>query len=455
MRVNNEVEYTVSMKDLITGKIKAATAETNKLQAAVGGVKSSFNAIAGPLGLGISVAGIVSFGKSVVESLKNYEYFSASLRTLMHGDVETAKTLETQLVSLAAKTPFSLVDVQDATKQLLAYGFAAGDVTKNISMLGDVASALKIPFSDIAYLYGTLKTQGRAYTRDIMQFTNRGIPIIHELAKQYGVADSAIQKMVEDGKVGFPQVEKAFKSMTSEGGMFFNMMSEQSKTVGGQLSNLGDNWEQLKVNIGKSQTGLIASTVKWANEMLSATSKIFFPELYKEQLKQEIVAQYGTEEGDYVSELATILKTKNKNLTEVQAQMKAAQLEENRIKFAMIDAVNKKAEIENGYLPNAEKNKRLLTVNRDIERLKGQQQKVKELLNPAKKDNVTTTTSSIDPIKASAPKATQINITFGKLIEKQIVEVQNAGSNFVNRVGDETAQALLNALNDVNRIAAQ
>jgi hypothetical protein len=233
------------------------------------------------------------------------------------------------------------------------------------------------------------------------------------------------------------------------------MMEEQSKTVGGQLSNLDENWKQLEVNIGESQTGLIASTVKWANEMLSATSKIFFPELYKEQLKQEIVAQYGTEEGDYVSELATILKTKNKNLTEVQAQLKAAQLEESRIKFAMIDAVNKKAEIENGYLPNAEKNKRLLTVNRDIERLKGQQQKVKELLNPAKKDDKTTITSSIDPIKASAPKATQINITFGKLIEKQIVEVQNAGSNFVNRVGDETAQALLNALNDVNRIAAQ
>jgi len=85
----------------------------------------------------------------------------------------------------------------------------------------------------------------------------------------------------------------------------------------------------------------------------------------------------------------------------------------------------------------------------------------KALLSSKNKGSVTaasvasTTSSSMDAVKASAPKATQINITFKNLIEKQIVEVQNAGSNFVNRVGDATSQALLNALNDVNRIGAQ
>ena len=272
---NTGVEYQLSVKDLFTSKINKATSSTEKLNNVVSTTQRSLSGLAGAFGVGVGVAGIVSFGKSVVDSLVNYEYFSASLRTLMKGDALAAKALEGQLVSLAAKTPFSLVEIQDATKQLLAYGFAGGEVTKNISMLGDVASSLKIPFSDIAYLYGTLKTQGIAYSRDINQFTTRGIPITKELAKQFGVAEESIMGMVTEGKVGFSEVEKAFQSMTSEGGMFFDMMKQQTETVGGQISAMGDNWEQLKVNIGKSQTGIISGTVSFMNTLVDSISYYF------------------------------------------------------------------------------------------------------------------------------------------------------------------------------------
>ena len=272
---NNSVEYILSLKDKFSSGIKSATSNTEKLNGAVNQAQRSISGLGGALGIGLGAAGIVSFGREVVKSLVNYEYFSSSLRTLMHGDAQAAKALENQLVETAKTTPFSLVEVQDATKQLLAYGFSAGKVVENIRMLGDVASALKIPFGDIAYLYGTLKTQGRAFAKDIYQFTGRGIPIVKELAKQFGVADSEVMTLVTDGKVGFKEIEKAFQSMTAEGGMFFNMMAEQTKTTGGQLSMLGDSYEQLKVNIGKSQTGIIASTVKWANEFVSKMSDAF------------------------------------------------------------------------------------------------------------------------------------------------------------------------------------
>jgi tape measure domain-containing protein len=288
---NNSVEYLLSLKDKFSSGIKSATTNTEKLNGAVNQAQKSISGLGAALGVGLGAAGIVSFGKAVVDSLVNYQYFSSSLRTLMNGDAEAAKALETQLVALAKTTPFSLVEIQDATKQLLAYGFAAGKVTKNIKMLGDVASALKIPFGDIAYLYGTLKTQGRAFAKDINQFTGRGIPIVAELAKQFGVAESEIMKMVEEGKVGFKEVEKAFQSMTAEGGMFFNMMAEQTKTVGGQISALGDSYEQLKVNIGKSQDGIIASTVSFADRLVATLSKAF------SESNQEFdnFAKYGAE----------------------------------------------------------------------------------------------------------------------------------------------------------------
>lgn len=221
----------------------------------------------------LSVGAVVSFGKAVIDSLANYQKFHASLKTLLQGNVEMTNALETQLVNLAKSTPFSLTDVQEGTTKLLAYGFQAGKITEELTRIGNVAAGVGAPLNDIIYLYGTLRTQGIAYTKDINQFTGRGIPITRELAKQLGVTEDKIKSLAEKGKIGFKDIEKAFKSMTAEGGQFFNMMEEQSKTVGGQISALGDSWEQLQVNIGKSQTGIIASTVNFFNDFVSSLNK--------------------------------------------------------------------------------------------------------------------------------------------------------------------------------------
>jgi tape measure domain-containing protein len=273
-KMNKELQYKLTLKDFFSNKLKDAAGKTKVLDGNVGKLKNSLSGLKSAVA-GIAIGGaIVGFGKQVIESLKNYEYFSASLRTLMYGDVQMARSLEGQLVSLAATTPFSLREVQDGSKQLLAYGFEAGNVTSTMRMLGDVAAGVGSGLNDVAYLYGTLRTQGIAYTRDINQFTNRGIPILKELAKVLGVTENKVKGLVEEGKVGFKEVEKAFKNMTSAGGQFFNLMEAQSKTVGGRLSNFGDTWEQLRVNIGKSQTGIIASTVSWAEKMLSKLTDV-------------------------------------------------------------------------------------------------------------------------------------------------------------------------------------
>ena len=125
----------------------------------------------------------------------------------------------------------------------------------------------------MVYLYGTLKTQGRAFTKDINQFTTAGINLLPQLAKQFKVTDAEVMQLVQDGKVGFKDVEKAFIAMTSAGGQFFGMMDVQSKTVGGQLSMMGDSWEQLKVKIGQSQTGVIAGTTAWINNLLDGINR--------------------------------------------------------------------------------------------------------------------------------------------------------------------------------------
>jgi tape measure domain-containing protein len=245
-----------------------AASKTKSLDASMG-------KLGGVIAGAFSVAAVTGFGKAVVESLKNYEYFTAAIRTMLKGDKEEAAALQGQLVQLAKTTPFELTEVQDASKQLLAYGFQAGDLVDTMKTLGNVSSGIGAPLQDIAYLYGTLKTSGRVTLMDLRQFAGRGIPIYETLAKRLGVTTDKINEMVHVGKLGFKDIEGAFKDMTKEGGQFFNLMDEQSKTVGGQLSNMGDSWEQLKVNIGKSQKGIIANTVAWASNMVGIMNDYF------------------------------------------------------------------------------------------------------------------------------------------------------------------------------------
>ena len=188
--------------------------------------------------------------------------------TTMLKDGTKAKKLMAELVDFAVITPFNLKDVAQGSKQLLAYGTEANNIRKELEMLGNVASGVSVPLGDLVYLYGTLRSQGRAYAVDIRQFAGRGIPIYKELAQVLNVSVDEINTLVEAGRVGFPEVEKAFQNMTSKGGMFFNLMQEQSKSVTGQISNLQDKIEMKFNDLGKSNDKFINSALDGANYLV-------------------------------------------------------------------------------------------------------------------------------------------------------------------------------------------
>ena len=188
--------------------------------------------------------------------------------TTMLKDGTKAKKLMAELVDFAVITPFNLKDVAQGSKQLLAYGTEANNIRKELEMLGNVASGVSVPLGDLVYLYGTLRSQGRAYAVDIRQFAGRGIPIYKELAQVLNVSVDEINTLVEAGRVGFPEVEKAFQNMTSKGGMFFNLMQEQSKSVTGQISNLQDKIEMKFNDLGKSNDKFINSALDGASYLV-------------------------------------------------------------------------------------------------------------------------------------------------------------------------------------------
>ena len=196
-----------------------------------------------------------------------YQQLEVAFETML-GSKSKADALMGQLIDTAAKTPFEMSEVAEASKMLLAYGMEGNKVNETLIRLGDIAAGLSMPLKDLAFLYGTTMVQGRLYTQDLNQFLGRGIPLADELAKQFGKNKSEVKKLVEEGKIGFPEVQKAIEALTGEGGKFGGLMEKQSKTIKGQLSNIEDAWEQMMNEIGKSQEGNISGVLDITGKLI-------------------------------------------------------------------------------------------------------------------------------------------------------------------------------------------
>lgn len=216
------------------------------------------------LGLAFSMKGLVA---EVANVRGQFQQLEVAFNTML-GSADKADALMAQLVRTAAITPFDLEGVAQGAKQLLAYGMEAENVNETLTRLGDIAAGLSMPLNDLVYLYGTTMAQGRLYTQDLNQFTGRGIPMIEELAKVFGVAESKVKELVEAGRVGFPEVQKVIENLTGEGSKFGGLMEEQSKTITGQISNIEDAIASMFNDMGKQSEGVINTTLSGVTYMV-------------------------------------------------------------------------------------------------------------------------------------------------------------------------------------------
>lgn len=248
-------------------------------------IEDMFKRVGAAAGIAFSLDQAKNFVKSVMYVRGQFQQLEIAFKTMLQSE-EKATMLMNQLVETAAKTPFDLQGVAQGAKQLLAYGTAADEVNETITRLGDIAAGLSIPLGDLVYLYGTTMTQGRMFTMDLRQFMGRGIPMAEELAKQFGVTKNEVAGLVTAGKVGADAVKQAIWSMTDEGSKFGGLMSEQSKSITGQISNIEDAFDTMLNDIGKRNEGVI-------NDGLAGVSLLI--ENYEEvgRVLLALVAAYG------------------------------------------------------------------------------------------------------------------------------------------------------------------
>ncbi len=274
----------------LTREYKEFASGTNNADEIVKSLTDSLKRTAAEIG---GLVAIKRFGSDVIEATGKMQQLQVALSTILQ-DKSKADQLIADIVQFAAKTPFNLDDVATGAKQLLAYGSSADNVVNELSMLGDVASGLQIPIGQLIYLYGTLRTQGRAMTVDIRQFAGRGIPIYEELAKVLGVSKDQVGELVKEGKVGFKEVEQAFKNMTSEGGKFANLMESSAGTWPQRLSNIEDTLFQKMNEFGNKYKEVFEFGIGTAEDLVESLDDVL-------SVIGGLIAAYGTYKGALIT----------------------------------------------------------------------------------------------------------------------------------------------------------
>lgn len=278
--INNESlkRSIIETRRQISGLGQIAEQEGKRMDTAFSGAAKTIAAMAG--------AGMMlGFARQIVTVRGEIQQLDVAFNTML-GSKSKADALMAQIVDTAAKTPFTLTQVANGAKQLLAYQVAAEDVNDTVIRLGNIAAGVSVPLDRLILAYGQVKAKGKLQGDDMRQFAESGVPIVHELAKVMGVADKEISKMVESGKIGFPEVQKVIQNLTDEGGMFYNLMEKQSKTLTGQISNLEDAWARMLNKIGESNEGFLSSIITGATGAVEHYQEII-------DILVPIVAAYG------------------------------------------------------------------------------------------------------------------------------------------------------------------
>ena len=227
--------------------------------------------------LGVAGAGATVFA---VKTAADLQSLSTSFETLT-GSAEKGRKVFTDLKKMGATTPFEITDLAKATQTMLAFGIQVDKTQDYLKMLGDVSMGNRDKLSGLALAFSQVQSTGRLMGQDLLQMINQGFNPLTIIAQKTGKSMSVLKKEMEDGKISAEMVADAFKTATSEGGLFYQGMDRGAKTLGGTFSTLMDNIKMMAAGLaGLSEEGTIVEgslldlTQKGVNALNEALSKI-------------------------------------------------------------------------------------------------------------------------------------------------------------------------------------
>lgn len=214
-----------------------------------------------------AMAGVAAAATAGIATIK----FGADLEQtrlqlqVMLGDVAKGNALLKEFNSFANVTPFSNDEVVKAGKVLLSYGMSVSEIRSTLKSAGDVSAATGKDFEELSAIIGKVYAKGVADSEALNQMSEAGIPIVKELGDMYGVTARQIYDMASKSELSSSIVLAAFQRMTSQGGMFFDMMDKQSRTLKGAWSTFTGQMQYAAAVVGEQLVPLFTEGTNSAN----------------------------------------------------------------------------------------------------------------------------------------------------------------------------------------------
>ena len=239
----------------------------------------SFGYIRNRIIYALTLGALTNFVKQVYEVRGQYELLERSLGVLV-GSFERGSQIFNELNQMAIESPFTLMELAGAAKQLTAYNFEAKEVVDTTRRLADISAALGVPMERLTYNLGQIRAQTVLTARDARDFANAGLPIVAELAKHYTelegriVTTGDVYSRMSKKMVSYSDVMAVINKVTDEGGKFFEFQAKQAETLRVQMANLTLAWNNMLNEIGASNQSLLTLPIRGLKALLQNWSSI-------------------------------------------------------------------------------------------------------------------------------------------------------------------------------------
>lgn len=235
--------------------------------------------LAGELGTALgnfaSVFGIKDVLQDLVRIGGQLENQRIALGAILQ-DGGKATEMFSKIQSLAVKSPFGIMDLNQYTKQLSAYSIPYNELYDTMKRLADISAGVGVDMGRIVLAFGQVRAAGFLKGTELRQFTEANIPMVDKLAERFSnlekriVSAGEVYDMISKKKVTFEDVKSVLWDLTGEGGMFNNMQEVLSESLASKWKNLAD---AVDVMYGKLADGFIGSGLKGLAEGLTELTK--------------------------------------------------------------------------------------------------------------------------------------------------------------------------------------
>lgn len=257
---------------------------------------ATFKKVGTAIAAAFSAQQLIGFAQEIVKVRSEIESYEISFRSLL-GSQSKGDALFSQIREFAASTTMGVSELAKGAQTLLGFGVQGEKIIPIMKQIGDVSMGNVEKFSSLTLAFAQTASTGKLMGQDLLQMINAGFNPLSEISRSTGKSISQLKEEMSAGAISAEMVAEAFRTATSEGGMFYGMLDEQAKGIAGSINLLQGAWEEALNDIGKRSQGVIVAGLQGATKLVENYDKLIAVIL-------GLVSAYGTYKAAMLATLA-------------------------------------------------------------------------------------------------------------------------------------------------------